>query len=87
MTTPNDSVTEVVHLIRDEDDGMTRCCYRTPFELSRADRLTVDPDAVTCGCVVLVAPSGCDDCSVEPGEHHRFAACSGNARQLAEARP
>jgi hypothetical protein len=74
---------EVVHLIQ-EGHGTTSCCYRSPFELAVRDghRITADPDAVTCGCVVLVAPSGCDDCSVEPGEPHRHASCPGNARQL-----
>ncbi|NQX36266.1 hypothetical protein [Herbiconiux sp. VKM Ac-2851] len=27
----------------------TSCCHRTPFELPRFDRITTDPDAVTCG--------------------------------------
>jgi hypothetical protein len=25
-----------------------------------------------------VAPNGCDDCSVEPGETHRYPSCPGN---------
>lgn len=42
---------DVFHLIRD-GSATTACCYRTPFELRYYDgghRLTVDPDAVTCG--------------------------------------
>lgn len=41
---------EVVHLMR-EGYGTTRCCFRTPFELPPEQRMTVDPDAVTCGIV------------------------------------
>jgi len=29
---------------------------------------------------IFVAEQGCDDCSVEPGETHRYAACPGNER-------
>ncbi|MBM0235912.1 hypothetical protein JNW88_00220 [Micromonospora sp. ATA32] len=29
-----------------------------------------------------VAPNGCDDCSVEPGERHRYFHCTGNHRVL-----
>lgn len=34
---------EVVHLIAD-GEAVTSCCGRTPFELPRMDRLTVNPD-------------------------------------------
>lgn len=35
------------------------------------------------------APNGCDDCSVEPGERHRYPACPGVRDQMpkAEAKP
>lgn len=33
----------------------------------------------------LVAPEGCDDCSVEPGETHRWAGCPGNERAARRA--
>lgn len=35
------------------------------------------------GLPTLVAPLGCDDCSVEDGEPHRYAGCPGNVRQCA----
>jgi hypothetical protein len=38
---------EVVHLMRDEQ-GITACCGRTPFELPRTDRMTFDPARRTC---------------------------------------
>jgi hypothetical protein len=43
---------ETVHLIRD-GSATAACCYQTPFELAYRDghRLTVEPDAVTCGIV------------------------------------
>jgi hypothetical protein len=34
-----------------------------------------------------VAPGGCDDCSVEPGERHRYAACPGNRRRGRQSAP
>lgn len=33
------------------------------------------------GLESLVTRPGCDDCSVEPGERHRYAGCPGNVRQ------
>ena len=43
---------DIIHLIRD-GSAATACCYRTPFDLAALDghRLTVEPDAVTCGIV------------------------------------
>ena len=32
------------------------------------------------------APNGCDDCSVEPGERHRYAECPGNLRAIERAK-
>jgi len=34
------------------------------------------------GLPTFVAPYGCDDCSVEDGEPHRYAGCPGNIRQI-----
>jgi len=39
---------ETVHLIAD-GEAVTLCCGRTPFELPRTDRLTVDP-SLAGGC-------------------------------------
>lgn len=49
---------EAVHLIAD-GEAVTSCCGRTPFELPRTDRLTVDPKSAR-GC----APLG------DGGNHH-----------------
>lgn len=32
--------------------------------------------------LTLIAPNGCDDCTVEPGEHHRHPGCPGNHRAI-----
>jgi hypothetical protein len=40
--------TEVVHACPPDGSGLTPCCGRTPFELPRTDRMTDDPDMVTC---------------------------------------
>lgn len=39
---------ERVHLIKD-GDAVTSCCGRTPFELPRSERITVDPALANCG--------------------------------------
>jgi hypothetical protein len=39
---------EIVHLIAD-GEAVTSCCGRTPFELPRTDRITVDP-SLAGGC-------------------------------------
>jgi hypothetical protein len=39
---------EKVHLSPAVGEGLTPCCRRAPFELPGTDRLTKDPDAVTC---------------------------------------
>jgi hypothetical protein len=31
-----------------DGSGMLNCCGRTPFEIPRDERITLDPDAVTC---------------------------------------
>lgn len=37
-----------VHLCPTGDDGVFQCCGRTPFEVPRTDRVTVDPEFVVC---------------------------------------
>lgn len=41
-------VEEVVHLAPADDESVTPCCGRTPFELPLMDRLTNDNPLVTC---------------------------------------
>jgi hypothetical protein len=43
-----DAYGEVVHLCPPGDEGWTPCCDRTPFELPKSDRMTLDPTLVTC---------------------------------------
>jgi hypothetical protein len=38
----------VVHQCPPDGAGVMPCCNRTPFEVSRTDRMTTDADAVTC---------------------------------------
>lgn len=38
---------EVVHVVAD-GEAVTSCCGRTPFELPRTERITVDPALLTC---------------------------------------
>jgi hypothetical protein len=48
-TTPKaDPKPETVHGCPPDGSGVTPCCGRTPFELPRTDRMTRDPNAVTC---------------------------------------
>lgn len=42
-------MTEEVHFVPRRQDGLTPCCNRSPFELPRTDRMTLDPRLVTCG--------------------------------------
>lgn len=39
----------VTHLTPEGDDAETPCCGTPVFELPRDDRMTADPNAVTCG--------------------------------------
>lgn len=39
---------EVVHMCPPGDSGNMPCCGRTPFEVPRSDRMTVDSRLVTC---------------------------------------
>lgn len=41
-------VEETVHACPEDDDALTPCCGFSPFELPRTDRLTLDPELVTC---------------------------------------
>lgn len=40
---------EVTHRCPPSGSGLTPCCNRTPFELPRSHRITLDPQLVTCG--------------------------------------
>lgn len=37
-----------IHRCPPAGEGTMPCCGRTPFEVSRSDGMTIDPDAVTC---------------------------------------
>lgn len=37
------------HQCPPEGSGIMPCCGRTPFEVPRTDRMTLDSDSVTCG--------------------------------------
>lgn len=53
-------MSEVIHLCpKPEDYGIMQCCGKTPFEVSRWDRLAIDPVYVTCG--VEYCPCACCD--------------------------
>jgi hypothetical protein len=39
---------ETTHACPKRGSGVTPCCGRSPFELPRTDRLTLDPALVTC---------------------------------------
>jgi len=41
--------TEIIHLCPQADSGITPCCGKTPFELPLTDRLSSNPNFVTCG--------------------------------------
>lgn len=40
---------EVVHGCPDEGETVMPCCGRTPFEVPRWHRMTLDKELVTCG--------------------------------------
>jgi hypothetical protein len=40
---------EVIHACPPGDEGLMPCCERTPFEVPEDDRMTLDPEQVTCG--------------------------------------
>lgn len=42
-------VAALVHLCPDHGKAVTPCCGALPFELPRTDRITLNPDDVTCG--------------------------------------
>ncbi len=47
QTEPAPGAQETIHFIAD-GDAVTSCCGRTPFELPRSDRITVDPALTNC---------------------------------------
>jgi hypothetical protein len=47
-TSPHTAVDSVTHECPPGDENMTPCCNRTPFELPRTDRMTVDRSLATC---------------------------------------
>ena len=51
---------ETVHQCPPADEAVMPCCGRTPFEVLRTDRITLDPAKVTCGVpeVVLIDEDG-----------------------------
>lgn len=57
-------VESVIHFAPPPGQGMTPCCDRTPFELPVWDRLTTDPEAVTC----LAHLSGSQASATDGGE-------------------
>jgi hypothetical protein len=46
---------EVTHACPPGDSGLTPCCGKTPLELPRTDRLTLDPSLVTCAAASSVS--------------------------------
>jgi hypothetical protein len=45
-----ENVAEVTHACPPDDGGgLMPCCGLTPFEVPRTDRMTLDPELVTCG--------------------------------------
>lgn len=55
-------MTEVTHACPPVGSGVTPCCGRTPFELPRDDKMTLDPGLVTCRSAV--------------GEHLKWETCA-----------
>jgi len=51
---------EIVHACPLSGEQITLCCGKTPFDLSRTDRLTLDPALVTCPSVE--EKNWCDPC-------------------------
>lgn len=41
-------MSEIVHECPPIGSGLTLCCNRTPFELPITDRMTLQPELVTC---------------------------------------
>jgi hypothetical protein len=48
----------VTHRCPPEGSGLMPCCGRTPFEVSRCDRITLDPALVTCTGAANPSESG-----------------------------
>lgn len=52
---------ETTHDCPREGEAVTLCCGRSPFELPRTDRLTLDASLVTCGQPTQDASEASDD--------------------------
>jgi len=46
--TTEETMAEITHSCPPEGQYLTPCCGKTPFELPRTDRMTLDPSLVTC---------------------------------------
>lgn len=46
-----------VHACPPKGSGVMPCCGRTPFEVSLTDRMTLEPDRVTCRVCTKCPPS------------------------------
>jgi hypothetical protein len=70
-------------------EHIARAAYRVGYAAALGYRITVEDDHVHIGDhrALPVAPKGCDDCSVEPGETHRYPACPGAIRLPAVGGP
>ncbi|MFJ8583660.1 hypothetical protein ACIRD2_03230 [Streptomyces sp. NPDC093595] len=62
---PQTGVQAVVHATPRKGSGLTPCCGRTPFELPRTDRISIDPFEVTCGEADAPTPTALRDTEVE----------------------
>lgn len=54
--TEEPKVAETIHRCPIGESGFMPCCSRTPFEVSRWDRMTLDDALVTCGPVTWESP-------------------------------
>lgn len=50
-------MTDTVHAGPNDDEGVTPCCGKSPFELPGDDRMTYDPEKVTCGVSEQAEPA------------------------------
>jgi hypothetical protein len=39
---------EITHACPPQGGGVMPCCGKTPFEVPRTDRITLDPELITC---------------------------------------
>lgn len=61
-------MTEIIHACPPEGSGLTPCCGKTPFELPLGDRISSEPDAVT--CLPAPAPELRDQIAAAMREHY-----------------